>query len=168
MDTLQSRMLKFYKSFREDNFAHLHSFMQLCPKSPVVAVSQVSCCCCVPSSRCWPQFFPQREKSQKPCFFVWCYHFIILNILSLWTGGMRMKVFAYTYEAKESNMNLSVVPQSQCGHIIITTSNAVPRFLPEGFWFSWGPWHLHFWPIPKVIVVTRFWEPKNWNSLFWL
>ena len=34
----------------------------------------------------------------------------------------ELKVFGYTYEAKESNMNLSVVPQSQCAHIIITTS----------------------------------------------
>lgn len=122
MDTLQSRMLKFYKSFREDNFAHLHSFMQLCPKSPVVAVSQVSRCCCVPSLPLLASVLsPEREVSEALFFcvvlsFYYSYYFIIMN----WRH--EMKVFGYTYEAKESNMNLSVVPQSQCGHIIITTS----------------------------------------------
>lgn len=67
MDTLQSRMLKFYKSFREDNFAHLHSFMQLCPKSPVVGLSS----------------FSGERSFRSPGFLVWCYHFIILIILSL-------------------------------------------------------------------------------------
>ena len=105
MDTLQSRMLKFYKSFREGNFAHFHSFMQLCPKSP----------------RCWPQFFPWRDISEALVFcvvlsFYYSYYFIIMN----WRH--ERTVFGYTYEAKESNTNLLVVPQSQCGHILITTS----------------------------------------------
>ena len=81
-------------------------------------------CSCVPSLLLLASVLsPEREISEALVF--WCGVIILLLLLFYHyelEANTEMKVFGYTYEAKESNMNLSVVPQSQCGHIIITTS----------------------------------------------